>query len=107
MHVSVGDEAVLAAIQGTLPQQVSSAGIDAFALIEAGYDVNYSDRDGITPLMAATEKGDTKLVRILLECGAHAMEKDKRGRTALDRVRDPEMQNVFRWHGNVSADSGD
>jgi ankyrin repeat protein len=82
-------------------------GIDAFALIEAGYDVNYSDRDGITPLMAATEKDDTKLVRILLECGARAMEKDKRGRTALDRVRDPEMQNVFRCHGNVSADSRD
>ena len=108
MHVSVGDEAVLAAIQGKLPQQVSSTGIDAFALIEAGYDVNYSDRDGITPLMAATEKGDTKLVRILLECGARAMEKDKHGRTALDRVRSPEMQNVFRWHGNVSAGhSGD
>jgi hypothetical protein len=106
-HVYVGNDAVLAAIHGKLPQQVSSTGIDAFAFMEAGYGVNYSDRDGITPLMAATEKGDTKLVRNLLEYGARPMEKDKGGRTALDRVKTSEMRDIFRWYGNVLGPSGD
>jgi ankyrin repeat protein len=104
----VGEDAVLDAVQGKLPEAVSSMGVDSYALIEAGYDVNYADKEGITPLMAATEKNDSKLARNLLECGARPTEIDKLGRTALDRVGRPEMRDVFRWYGNVSAaPSGD
>jgi len=57
-HLWVGEDAVLDAIQGKLPEAVSSMGVDSYALIEAGYDVNYADKEGITLLMAATEKND-------------------------------------------------
>jgi hypothetical protein len=107
-HLWVGEDAVLDAVQGKLPEAVSSMGVDSYALIEAGYDVNYADKEGITPLMAATEKNDSKLARNLLECGARPTEIDKLERTALDRVGGPEMRDVFRWYGNVSAaPSGD
>ena len=103
MHIMVGDGAVLDAIQGKLPERVASRGIDAYALMEAGYDVNYADKNGITPLIAATEKDDAKLVRYLLECGARPLQKDRHGRTAVNRVKSPEMRDVFRIYGNVLA----
>jgi hypothetical protein len=98
-----GDDAVLTAIRGKLPVRVASTGIDAYALMEAGYDVNYADKAGITPLIAATEKDDAKLVRNLLERGARPLQKDRYGRTAVNRVKSPEMRDVFRIYGNVLA----
>lgn len=92
----VGEGAVLDAIQDKLPEGVTSLGVDAYALVEAGYDVNYANKAGITPLMVATEKGDAKLVRNLLESGARVMEKDKDGRTAMSRAKAPDVQAVFR-----------
>ena len=41
------------------------------ALIEAGADVNYVDKDGDTALMAAASEGHTEIVKLLVEKGAN------------------------------------
>jgi ankyrin repeat protein len=46
-------------------------------------DVNLANRDGITPLMLATQKGHTDIIRKLLDKGANINEKDRVGNTAL------------------------
>ena len=40
-------------------------------LIELGCDVNGVDRSGVSPLMLAAQKGDTKIVELLLASGAN------------------------------------
>jgi ankyrin repeat protein len=57
-------------------------------LIQAGANVNASDREGTTALMAAAERGSLNKVVTLLRAGALAAVKDARGRTALDYARD-------------------
>ena len=39
-------------------------------LIQAGADVNVSDRDGLTPLMFAVKENNTKFVKELIKAGA-------------------------------------
>jgi hypothetical protein len=35
--------------RGTVPDSRRSAGIGAYSFIEAGFDVNYADKQGTTP----------------------------------------------------------
>jgi len=62
-------------------------------LIEAGADVNASDEDGETALMAAAEKGHLSKVKLLIEKGANVGAKDKTGKTALQYARAPRDDN--------------
>jgi ankyrin repeat protein len=51
--------------------------------IRAGININAKDKDGATPLMIASEKGDTEMTRVLLKDGADPNASDVDGYTAL------------------------
>jgi ankyrin repeat protein len=67
-------------------------------LVEAGADVNASDRWG-TPLHRAAERGLDQIVELLLQAGADPSVRDPEGRTALDMVEPlEEMANYYeQW----------
>lgn len=52
--------------------------------IVAGINVNYQSSDGTTLLHEAANRGNDKLVKILMEAGANPSKKDNYGDTALD-----------------------
>lgn len=56
-------------------------------LIENKADVNYPDAEGTTPLILAAEQGSVDIVRLLLAAGADPKAKDKKGETAMSRLR--------------------
>lgn len=64
-------------------------------LLEKGADVNQTDRDGITPLMAAGQSSGPypQLIRLLLDKGANAGIKDKQGLTAMERLEKAKAVN--------------
>jgi ankyrin repeat protein len=72
------------------------------ALVRAGGDVNASG--GVTratPLHMAARRGFTKIARALLECGAAAGAKDRKGDTPLQRAlncRRKEVAQLLREH---------
>ncbi|HLK59267.1 MAG TPA: ankyrin repeat domain-containing protein [Chthonomonadaceae bacterium] len=68
------------------------------ALLEHGANVDFQDRDGITPLMAATGNLCPKNVRVLLEHGANPNRKDGSGGTAL-RYADAECAKLLIQNG--------
>jgi len=51
--------------------------------IRAGININAKDKDGSTPLMIASEKGDGEMARVLLKNGAEPNASDINGYTAL------------------------
>jgi ankyrin repeat protein len=53
------------------------------AFIRAGINVNAKDKDGATPLMLASERGDTEMARVLLKNEANPNASDVDGYTAL------------------------
>ena len=53
-------------------------------LVENGFDVNATTKEGVTPLIYAAKIGDVDLVRLLLNKKANKEIIDKRGRNALD-----------------------
>jgi ankyrin repeat protein len=53
-------------------------------LLQAGADVDASNADGLTPLMAASQAGHLGAVSVLVEAGADLDQRDRLGRTALD-----------------------
>ncbi|PZD70711.1 hypothetical protein C1752_10226 [Acaryochloris thomasi RCC1774] len=53
-------------------------------LIDAGAEVNWIDREGVTPLILASLKGHTKIAQLLLHHGADKTVIDQWNRTALD-----------------------
>jgi ankyrin repeat protein len=52
-------------------------------LIAAGADVNLANHEGITPLMEAARKNNTRICDLLLEHGAHHAVQNTKGMTAL------------------------
>lgn len=55
----------------------------AEALLAKGPDVNAKDKDGVTPLHKAVQKGDKAEVEALLAKGADVNARGKNGRTPL------------------------
>ena len=57
-------------------------------LLANGADVNFIDKFGDTALMRASAKGNTEIMKILLDHGADVTinQKDKFGETALDKA---------------------
>lgn len=56
----------------------------ALALAETeGLENRDRNLDGKTPLMVAASKGDTKMLKVLLQHGASALARDQHGDTAL------------------------
>jgi hypothetical protein len=53
-------------------------------LLDAHAEVNATNHEGKTALMAAAKRGHVEKVNFLMSHGASAEAKDKKGRTALD-----------------------
>ncbi len=64
------------------------------ALAEAGADVNRANKDGITPLYVAANRGQAKAIIALAEAGADVNRANKDGITPLDRAA---------WKGHAEA----
>lgn len=52
-------------------------------VLDAGFEVNTADEQGLTPLMVALHRGDTLTVLALLHAGADPAARDAQGRCAL------------------------
>ena len=55
-------------------------------LLKNGRDINWSDKNGRTPLMYAAEAGNTKAVALLIKLGADINRQDHLGQTAFHRA---------------------
>lgn len=62
-------------------------------LIEAGADVNAADLEGITPLMAALDRNDLDMVRLLLYSGADKTCVDK----AVNKSSEAARKMIAEW----------
>ena len=67
--------------------------------------VNGKNGDGLTPLMSASEKGDSKLVKLLLEHGADPGAEDNRGRTAAARAEQKGQQAIVEMLARSLSES--
>lgn len=67
----------------------------ADTLIDAGIDVLRQDNEGRTALMYAAGIGSEKLVRRLLEAGAKKDVRDKKGNSAADYSKNPEIRKIL------------
>jgi ankyrin repeat protein len=65
-------------------------------LIEAGEDINMSDKDGGTPLMQAVVDGKLEIVKILLENNANVNTHRKDGNTALHFATQNQQDEIAR-----------
>ena len=63
-------------------------------LVEKGAEVNFANKQGMTPLMLAAKNNRLDTVKLLLEHGAQVNAKDKEGKTALDLARDKNHKDV-------------
>ena len=60
-----------------------------YLIEELGADVNARDLNGYTPLHHAAARGDTELIRYLVEQGADVMVVSRRGQTTVDMANGP------------------
>jgi hypothetical protein len=88
---SDGSTILLKAIQSKKDMSMGSVDFDPHTMIEAGVDVNASNNQGLTPLMAAAKNGDVELVRDLLAHGADSKATDKKGLRASAYAKRPEI----------------
>lgn len=65
-------------------------------LISKGGDVNVTDQNGITPLLAAIWEGHTECVKLLLEKGAKKDGKTPDGQTYLDAAECKAIQDLLK-----------
>jgi ankyrin repeat protein len=56
------------------------------ALLEAGADPNMSNRKGVTPISAASHKGNIALMQLLINAGSVVNAVNQSGSTALIQV---------------------
>lgn len=68
-------------------------------LIGAGANVNYSNQDGITPLMQALRLKDLTSARLLLEHGADIEAIDNDGKTVMDHAKEIDADNKVGSNG--------
>ena len=68
-------------------------------LLEAGAAVNERQSGGFTPLMSASQNGDTELLTLLLAHGADPSVRDDQGRSAADIAR-------AAGHAEIAAELG-
>jgi ankyrin repeat protein len=74
-------------------------------LLKAHADINATDADGKTALMAAAQSGHVERVRFLLSHGARADARDKKGRTALTYAADFKYSSSSEYRpGCISSD---
>lgn len=73
-------------------------------LIEAGFNVNSSDKSGFTPLFEASTNGDIEMVRLLINKSAEINAKADSGDTALDSAIINNHKNVVETLINSRAD---
>jgi len=64
--------------------------------LEKGANPNLSDKNGKTPLMNASYKGNLTIVKMLLEFGADPTLKDYKGQSALDMAQKKGHQDVIQ-----------
>lgn len=65
-------------------------------IVRHGFYVNETNKDGVTPLMAAEQSGNGRLAQRLKELGADAALRDKSGKTAQDYKRRGILSGMFR-----------
>ena len=56
-------------------------------LLSAGANVNALDRDGVSPLFLASERGKTEFVRVLLSHGANPIQSNLYCKNTADRTQ--------------------
>lgn len=57
-----------------------------YALLEAGADPNFANKKGVTPISAAAHKGNTDIMRFLINAGSNVNALNNSGSTALIQV---------------------
>lgn len=65
----------------------------ALELIKRGADINFQDRDFLTPLHIACLNNHVETVEMLIGLGANTKAKDRYGRTPLQFLSAAEAQN--------------
>ena len=65
-----------------------------YLIEEVGVDVNARDHDGYNVLHHAAARGDTELVRYLVEKGADVMAISRRGQTTADMANGPYQRTL-------------
>ncbi|XP_066027114.1 ankyrin repeat domain-containing protein 36C-like [Pocillopora verrucosa] len=82
-------------------------------LIESGFDLNFVDRQGLTPLMHAAQLPDEKcctrnnLLKLLLQHGSYVNIVDKKGRHVLSRACIDDREDIVRLLVNVAKQDVD
>jgi hypothetical protein len=103
-----GSVPLLRAIQSKTGVSWESMDFDAHTLIEAGSDVNASNKQGVTPLMAAAKNSDVDLIHDLLAHGADLNGRDKKGLSAATTRRHRKSEHFYpaafeTWRKNYLA----
>jgi hypothetical protein len=71
-------------------------------LLDEGVDVNSTDKEGSTAIMAASAQGQNAMIELLLQEGADLSLKDQNRKTAVDRaveMNHPITEALLRRHG--------
>jgi len=80
-------------------------------LLQAGANVEYKNKDGMTPLHIACEKNHTSITRMLIKAGANVNAKDNGGKTPLHLACEKNHKYIaeilITAHANVNAQDDD
>jgi len=90
-----------AKLESTLQRAIAQEdGEVYFDFLKNGGNPNWMFENGTTPLIAATVLRKKHMVSILLQNGANPMERDKSGKTAIDRALDNEILDLLVQYKN-------